>query len=209
VFSYFKKIIKVQRFQSTNISLPQFTLAKLRLAAHPQACSEALSRLAKSKIEQVLVRVAENANTPKDVLCDLALSDSAEVRSAVADNQNTPARALFLLAMDKDLDVRYSIAENHNAPLAVLQLLSQDENPYVACRAVSTMKRAFDFPSAAGAEHVWVRQGNLSRSKMAVDLDCRIDGMLESRTRFAIVTVIFGNGYRVFTWEHRMDSRNL
>ncbi|MBX9950438.1 MAG: hypothetical protein K2Y39_14820 [Candidatus Obscuribacterales bacterium] len=163
MFSYFKKLIKVQRFQSTNSSLPQFTLAKLRLAAHPHARSEALARLAKGKIEQVLVRVAENANTSQDVLCDLALSDSAEVRAAVADNQNTPARALFLLAMDKDLDVRYSIAENHNAPPAVLQLLSQDENPYVACRAVSTMKRALDFPNIAGGDRVWARQENLRR----------------------------------------------
>lgn len=163
VFSYFKKLIKVQRFQSTNSSLPQFTLAKLRLAAHPQARSEALSRLAKSKIEQVLVRVAENANTSQDVLCDLALSDSAEVRSAVADNKSTPPRALFLLAMDKDLDVRYSIAENHNAPPAVLQLLAQDENPYVACRAVSTMKRALDFPSIADSERVWGSRENLRR----------------------------------------------
>jgi len=155
VFSYFKKLIKVQRFQSNNSSLPYFTLAKLRLAAHPQARSETLSRLAKSKAEQVLVRVAENRNTPQDVLCDLALSEFADVRAAVADNINTPPRALFLLAMDEDLDVRYSIAENHNAPPAVLQLLTQDENPYVGCRAASTLKRAGDFPNLIGGDHIW------------------------------------------------------
>lgn len=38
------------------------------------------------------------------------------------------------------------------------------------------------------------------RSEMAVDLDCPIDGMVESLARFAIVTVIFGNAYRVSTW---------
>jgi len=155
VFSYFKKLIKVQRFRSNNSSLPYFTLAKLRLAAHPQARSGALSKLAKSHSEQVLVRVAENTNTPEDVLCDLALSEFADVRAAVADNINTPARALFLLAMDADSDVRYSIAENHNAPAAVLQLLTQDENPYVACRAASTMRRALDFPNLVGLEHTW------------------------------------------------------
>lgn len=164
VFSYFKKLIKVQRFQSNNSSLPYFTLAKLRLAAHPHARSKVLSRLAKSKVEQVLVRVAENANTDPEVLCELALSNFADVRAAVADNQNTPPRALFLLAMDKDLDVRYSIAENHNAPPAVLQLLTQDENPYVACRAQSTMKRAMDFPNIAGADRIWRGQERFRRS---------------------------------------------
>lgn len=164
VFSYFKKLIKVQRFQSTNSSLPYFTLAKLRLAAHPQANPRTLSRLAKSNTEQILVRVAENANTPQDVLCDLALSESAEVRAAVADNTNTPPRALFLLVMDADLDVRYSIAENHNAPAAVLQLLTQDENPYVACRAASTMKRALDFPNIAFANWIWSGQERFRRS---------------------------------------------
>ncbi len=155
VFSYFKKLIKVQRFQSNNSSLPYFTLAKLRLAGHPQARPAALSRLAKSKEEQVLVRVAENTNTPQDVLCDMALSELADVRAAVADNPNTPPRALFLLAMDVDLDVRYSIAENHNAPPAVLQLLTQDENPYVSCRAASTLQRAGDFPNLVGGDHLW------------------------------------------------------
>lgn len=155
VFSYFKKLIKVQRFQSNNSSLPYITLAKLRLAAHPQARAEALTRLAKSKSEQVLERVAENTNTPQEVLCDLALSEFADVRAAVADNPNTPPRALFLLAMDKDIDVRYSIAENHNAPPAVLQLLTQDENPYVGCRAAATLKRAGDFPNLVGGDHIW------------------------------------------------------
>lgn len=164
VFSYFKKLIKVQRFQSNNSSLPYFSLAKLRLAAHPQASSRALSRLAKSKLEQILVRVAENANTPEDVLCDLALSQFSEVRAAVADNPNTPPRALFLLVMDADVDVRYSIAENHNAPAAVLQLLSQDENPYVACRAASTMKRALDFPNIAAANRIWGGQERFRRT---------------------------------------------
>ncbi len=54
-----------------------------------------------------------------------------------------------------DLDVRYSIAENHNAPPAVLQLLTQDENPYVGCRAASTLKRSGEFPNLVGGEHVW------------------------------------------------------
>ena len=154
MFSYFKKFIKVQRFQSNNSSLPYFTLAKLRLAAHPQARSESLSRLAKGKSEQVLVRVAENENTPQDALCDLALSEFADVRAAVAENENTPPRALFLLAMDNDLDVKYSIAENHKAPPAVLQLLAQDENPYVACRAASTLKQSSDFPNLFGGDHM-------------------------------------------------------
>lgn len=156
MFSYFKKLIKVQRFRSQNSSLPYFTLAKLRLAAHPDAHSHALTKLAKCKTEQVLVRVAENINTPRDILCELALSDFAEVRAAVAENANTPPRALFLLAMDTDADVRYSIAENSNAPLVVLQILSQDDNPYISCRANSTMKRSGQCESnVMGGEHLW------------------------------------------------------
>ncbi len=155
MFSYFKKLIKVQRFQSNNSSLPYFTLAKLRLAAHPHARSETLSRLAKSNTEQVLVRVAENKNTPQDVLCYLAISQFADVRAAVADNLNTPPRALLLLAMDENLDVRYSIAENHCAPLAVLQLLTQDENPYVGCRAATTLKQLGDTPNLVGGDYTW------------------------------------------------------
>lgn len=155
MFSYFKKLIKVQRFQSNNSSLPYHTLAKLRLAAHPMAKPESLSKLAKSDNEQILVRVAENSNTPEDVLCELALSEFSDVRAAVADNMNAPARALFLLAMDKSIDVRYSIAENHNAPPAVLQLLAQDENPYVSCRAVSTLNRTMEFPNLVGGDRMW------------------------------------------------------
>jgi hypothetical protein len=156
VFSFFKKFVKVEHFQSQSLSLPTFTLAKMRLAAHPHARSASLARLSKSASEQVQIRVAENANTPPAVLCDLALSASADVRAAVADNENTPPRAIFLLAVDNDADVRYSIAENHNAPLAVLQLLLQDENPYIACRARSTMKRAGHLSNIAGGEHVWM-----------------------------------------------------
>lgn len=121
--------------------MPNFTMAKMRLAAHPDAKSAALKKLSKHECESIVVRVAENANTPIDVLEDLARHPSAEVRIALTENDNVPARILLLLAEDEQVDVRYSLAENTNTPLTVLSRLCDDDNPYVAERAKTTISR--------------------------------------------------------------------
>jgi len=117
------------------------TLAKMRLASHPEASAAALVKLSRHEWETIVVRVAENSNTPHDVLSELAAHAHPDVRIALTENPNTPARVLILLAADENADVRYGLADNHNTPLSVLSLLCDDENPYVADRAGKTLSR--------------------------------------------------------------------
>jgi len=120
---------------------PTHTLAKMRLASHPEARPSSLMKLSKHNWESVVARVAENTNTPAEVLVELATHAHPDVRIALTENPNTPTRILVILAADESADVRYSLAENPNAPLAVLALLCDDENPYVADRATKTLAR--------------------------------------------------------------------
>lgn len=121
--------------------MPNPTLAKLRLASHPEAKPSSLRKLAKHECESIVIRVAENPNTPVDVLEDLAHHEHPEVRVALSENPNATARILMVLVEDEHADVRYGLAENHNTPLAVLSRLCEDENPYVADRAQNTLNR--------------------------------------------------------------------
>lgn len=117
------------------------TLAKMRLASHPEAKPKTLMKLSRHGWNGVVARVAENSNTPIDVLAELATHGHPDVRIGLTENPNTPPRILVLLAADENADVRYSLAENHNAPFTVLALLCEDENPYVADRASKTLSR--------------------------------------------------------------------
>lgn len=121
--------------------LPVFTLAKMRLAAHPNTKPETLKRLSKHDCHHVVVRVAENLNTSCEVLEELVMHKTVDVRVALSENSKSPLRVLLLLAQDVNPDVRHSLAENHNIPLVLLNQLCQDENPYVAFRARKTLER--------------------------------------------------------------------
>ena len=121
--------------------MPNVTLAKMRLASHPQASSQTLMKLSRHGWESIVARVAENPNTESEILVKLAAHAHPDVRMALTENPNTPPRVLVMLAADDHVDVRYSLAENHNAPLSVLDLLCNDENPYVADRANKTRDR--------------------------------------------------------------------
>ncbi len=122
-------------------TLPNFTLAKMRLASHPEAKTGSLRKLASHSCENIVTRVAENQNTESDVLEQLAQHPQTEVRIAVAENLNTPSPILLLLVCDENPDVRYSLAENHNVTISILTVLAEDDNPYVADRANRTIVR--------------------------------------------------------------------
>jgi len=122
-----------------NEPVAQHTLAKQRLASHPDAKPEVLEKLGEKDNNELKQRVAENTNTPADTLDKLAVHDSAEVRIAVAENLSTPAPTLEALATDENPDVRYRLAENPETPLPILENLAQDENPYVVARAQDTL----------------------------------------------------------------------
>lgn len=117
----------------------QHTLAKQRLASHPEAKPEVLEKLGGVKNDELQARVAENTNTPAETLDKLSMNDSAEVRIAVAENSSTPAPTLESLACDENPDVRYRLAENPDTPVPILETLAQDENPYVVARAHDTL----------------------------------------------------------------------
>jgi hypothetical protein len=92
-------------------------------------------------IREVMLRVAEDPETPASVLAEMASDEDVEVRLSVAQNPNTPGLIVELLALDENPDVRYGLAENPNVPIPILQILAKDENPYVWCRAESTIAR--------------------------------------------------------------------
>ena len=119
----------------------RFTLAKIRLASHPDTGSDILAKLTRNSCCQVLVRVAENSNTKVDTLRKLVFHECPDVRIAVGENRNTPLALLLVLECDEHVDVRYSLAENHNSSPVVLTVLAEDENPYVASRAYRTLRR--------------------------------------------------------------------
>lgn len=113
--------------QATKSSVKQDILHTARLAGRHRG------------IQNVLVRVAENADAPT-ILADLAGESRSEVRMAVADNVHTPCAVKAALANDNDVDIRFALAENHSTPLEVLNILQDDQNPYVAGRAKTTLE---------------------------------------------------------------------
>lgn len=132
-----------------------FTLAKHRLASHPEAKAEVLEKLAEKSEPTVVERVAENPQTSIEVLEKLAGHADTGVRGAVTENENTPVETIALLAIDESPDVRYRLAENHNAPLTVLVDLSHDENPYVSNRAEHTLQRIKEDSGPLGKLILW------------------------------------------------------
>lgn len=120
-------------------TLTQHTMAKHRLASHPETRPEVLEKLGKGGSSELLQRVAENANTSSATLDELAGHEASQVRAAVTDNQGTSAETLKTLAGDANPDVRLRIAENPNTPVAILETLAEDENPYVVARAEGTL----------------------------------------------------------------------
>ena len=120
-------------------NVAQHTLAKQRLASHPDATPEVLEKLGEKDNDDLKQRVAENANTSTDTLDKLSTHESSDVRIAVAENLSTSGPTLETLATDENPDVRYRLAENPETPLPILEHLAQDENPYVVARAQDTL----------------------------------------------------------------------
>lgn len=117
-----------------------FSLAKKRLASHPDTSPEVLDKLAdKGGSADLLERVAENPQTSEDTLKKLASNESEQVRSAVTENPNASIEAIAPLIIDEDPNVRFRIAENANTPLELLEQLIDDDNAYVAERAKQTI----------------------------------------------------------------------
>ncbi len=102
---------------------------------------DCLLQLADDPLASVRRRVAENCRAPIAVLLKLATDPSSEVRIAVAENPRTPESVLEKLVNDFSVDVRYGMAENAMLPEHHLAVLCNDENPYVAHRAKSTLRR--------------------------------------------------------------------
>ncbi len=98
-----------------------------------------LRELAKSTMEKIRMRVAENPSAPEDVLATLAQDPHADVRIAVGSNSSASSKLMRLLARDPDPTVRYSIAESLAVEPVLLNFLANDPNPYVSVRARKTL----------------------------------------------------------------------
>lgn len=111
------------------------------LACNPATSQETLHYLAQIAPTQLLERIAENPSTAANTLELLAYHPDPQVRMAVSENLHTPSECLRHLAYDTAVDVRYRIAENACTPIEILHILLEDENPYVTCRANTTLIR--------------------------------------------------------------------
>ena len=113
-------------------------LKKYVQAGNPSCSPQLLAVLAKSEIDRIRLRVAENPRTPKEVLEYLSTDTNPDVRIAVGINPSTPRHISNSLAADDDLNVRFGLAEDMSCPTELLDKLSQDSNPYISCRANQT-----------------------------------------------------------------------
>lgn len=134
------------------------------IKAGSQSCSpEVLEQLAKSDIDRIRLRVAENPNTPASALKALSQDRCPDVRIAVGINPSTHTEVRQMLAQDEDLTVRLGLAEDINSPLSILDILAQDSNPYVACKAEQTKAIILSHIERSGSGEQtfvnWVRQG--------------------------------------------------
>lgn len=114
---------------------------KWLIATHPDSPATVLDTITAKAPSELLVRIAENAQTWPTTLARLSCEPFAEVRIAVAENANTPVPILKMLATDSNADVRYRLAESPHLPEDILQDLCADDNPYVAARASQTLAR--------------------------------------------------------------------
>lgn len=97
-----------------------------------------LAELARSEVDRIRLRVAENSHAPLEVLEVLAADKNPDVRIAVGTNPSTPTHIKYSFAFDEDPNVRLGLAEDMNTPLELLDKLIEDANPYVSCRAEET-----------------------------------------------------------------------
>lgn len=111
------------------------------IACNPATPPAVLHHLAQKSPPAILERIAENPSTASCTLELLSAHADHTVRMAVSENLRIPSECLRHLTYDSSVDVRYRIAENACTPIEILHILLEDENPYVACRANTTLIR--------------------------------------------------------------------
>jgi hypothetical protein len=114
------------------------TLSNYVRAGSENCSPQLLAELARSEVDRIRVRVAENPFAPLEVLELLATDKNPDVRIAVGTNHSTPTHIKYSFAFDEDPNVRFGLAEDMNSPIELLDKLIDDSNPYVSCRALET-----------------------------------------------------------------------
>ncbi|HEY9733474.1 MAG TPA: hypothetical protein V6C89_16265 [Drouetiella sp.] len=99
-----------------------------------------LDAMARSEVDRIRLRVAENPRTSIAALEMLASDSNPDVRVAVGINPATPPRIALNLIFDHDVNVRLGLADDVKTPMWILNKLRNDSNPYVSCRAHETIK---------------------------------------------------------------------
>jgi hypothetical protein len=139
--------------------------------AGSSSCSpKLLCDLAKSEVDKIRLRVAENPRTPISVLELLAKDTNADVRIAVGTNPSTPLTLSYVLACDADPNVRLGLADDVATRLELLERLAEDANPYVSQRAKQTKEIVLSKNSAPKKEGFslgrllrWTRKNGVKR----------------------------------------------
>jgi hypothetical protein len=127
--------------QNLGLNDAEIKLACWLFALNPNTPPSVLQDLCTGAPVSLLERIAENKNVSSSTLALLARASAADVRIAAGSNSHASLSTIAHLVQDADSNVRFSLAENHNLSKKVLQFLSSDENPYVRCRAETTMAR--------------------------------------------------------------------
>ncbi|HEY9871599.1 MAG TPA: hypothetical protein V6D08_20750 [Candidatus Obscuribacterales bacterium] len=109
-------------------------------AGDESADTEVLMSLSTHPDLRIRQRVAENPKAPTQALDLLCADPSVEVRCALASNAHISRHVAVRLVNDGDATVRYACAENNLLDEELLLELAEDENPYVAHRAMKTLR---------------------------------------------------------------------
>lgn len=112
------------------------SMVRAEVAKNKNTSVATLVELTEDSSARVLIRVANNINTPArlsiDIFVKLARSEDLATRISVVESRRAPAEALAILGKDPRWDIRESVATHKNTDLATLELLCHDKDRDVA-----------------------------------------------------------------------------
>lgn len=137
--NYLNPEIEQARHNLTNDLKDKFHARRVERSVETISCK--VDRKVNADKLKLAVDYAKSKNASPYELASLASHENFEVRLAVADNPNAPLSTLVKLSQDEHDDVRFRIAESYHVSPVILKKLQEDENPYVSCRAETTLAR--------------------------------------------------------------------
>lgn len=97
------------------------------IAHHRNSNAASLARAAKSECAETRSCVAQHPNADPETLWNLALDAHWGVIVRVAENRNTPTKALVVLSEHGENTIRAAVVKNPNCPLDILATMWEHE----------------------------------------------------------------------------------